>query len=216
MPSLWGSCASRRGLAGLNTASASRHAIKLPPHGCVPNAPLSERGGNDLQDCYAIAPSPWLSDRISCHTAARAHSELARLVAHPDRATLKALARFVWVLAVEKGEPAVWLMREFQPETTLAFLLCMKARVPLKNLFAGRLTEAHFASLIRRAGQLGGAPLHVAVVPSTRTFRNAMLARQRLGKVNVIGDWIPSEAELLIAMDSGIRVVFPAIPQSKR
>ncbi len=45
MPSLRGSCASRRGVALPGTASASRHAIKLPAHGCVPKASLSERGG---------------------------------------------------------------------------------------------------------------------------------------------------------------------------
>ena len=45
MPSLRGSCASRRGLAGSGAAPASRRAMKLPPHGCVRKAPLSERGG---------------------------------------------------------------------------------------------------------------------------------------------------------------------------
>lgn len=170
----------------------------------------------ELEVCYAIAPQPWLSDRISCHPAARAHSELARLGAHPHRATLKALARFVWVLTVEKCEPTVWLMREFQPETTIAFLLCMTVRLPLKNLFAGKWTLAHFASLGRRAKQLASAPLHVGAVPSTCTFRNALLARKRSGKVNAVCDWIPSKAELLIAKGSGMRVLFPAIPRPER
>ena len=123
------------------------------------------------------------------------------------------MARLVWDLAVEKCEPTVWLFRDLLPESSLAVLPCAASRVPLKGLFRATIAETKFNAMTRRAARLGAAPLHVGLAPSTDAFQDVlMLAGSGTGIVNAVCDWVPSTEELLIAKDSGLRVIFPDQP----
>ena len=180
----------------------------------APIGPSLQRAIGVIEECHGVAEKPWSAPWFWDDDGSRAQSELYHWDDHPDRATRKTLARLVWDLAVEKSEPTVWLFRDFLPESSLALLLCTAARVPLKGLFRATVTDTKFNAMARRAARLGAAPLHVGRTPSTDAFQEAlMLAGSGTGIVNAVCDWVPSTEELLIAKDSGLRVIFPDQPE---
>lgn len=187
----------------------------------LPIRPQLHQAINVLEGFYGLGSESWNVHRnvdgAPLNDSANIHEELLSMMESPEYDTFVVLARLVWELSVKKKESTVWFLRRFAPESSVIFLLCTHARVPLKKVLEADLTEAQFHHLTLASSLITFTKLQLCVTPTTESFKRMLdLASQRQGAQSAVCDWVPSAVELRAAKKSGLRVIAPDHPPKPR
>ena len=180
----------------------------------LPIRPQLHQAINVLEGFYGLGSASWNVHRnvdgAPLNGSAKIHEELLLMMESPEYDTFVVLARLVWELSVKKKESTVWFLRRFAPESSVIFLLCSHARVPLNKVLEADLTEAQFHHLTLASSRITFTKLHLCVTPTPESFKRMLdLASQRHGAQSAVCDWVPSAIELRAAKKSGLRVIAP-------
>ncbi len=187
----------------------------------LPIRPMLHQAIHGLKGFYGLGSESWNVHRnidgAPLNDSAKIHEELLSMTKSPEYLTFAALARLVWELSVDKKESTVWVLRRFAPETSVLFLLCSFATVPLNKVLEADLTEAQFHRLTCGFSRLTYTKLQLCVTPTTEAFTSMLdLASQRQGAQSALCDGVPSVVELRAAKKSGLRVIAPDHPPKAR
>ena len=187
----------------------------------LPIRPQLHQAINVLEGFYGLGSASWNVQRnvygAPLNHSAKIHEELLSMMESPEYDTLVVLVRLVWELSVDKKESTVWFLRRFAPESSVLFLLCAFARIPLNKILEADLTEAQFHHLTSAFSWLTYTKLHLCVTRTTESFKRMLdLASQRHGAQSAVCDWVPSAVELRAAKKTGLRMIFPDHPPKAR
>ncbi len=187
----------------------------------LPIRPMLHQAIHVMEGFYGLGSASWNVNRdvdgAPLNDSAKIHEELLSMMEAQEHDTFVVLARLLWELSVRKKESTVWFLRRFAPESSVIFLLCSSARVPLNKVLGADLTEAQFHHLTSAMAWLTHTQLQLCVTPTAEAFTRMLdLASQRQGARNVVCDWVPSVVELRAAQKSGLRVIAPDHPPKAR
>lgn len=109
-------------------------------------------------------------------------------------------SRIVWLTAVSRQLPAVWLTQNHSAINTVLNLLCHYASVSPEAMAAGMMWEHDFEGLMWSVGKIAGSPLRFCDINSSEDFREVVAGLARQGEFTyVLCDWYLSREEVEFA-----------------
>lgn len=182
----------------------------------LPIRPILHRAIRALETMRGLDDSAWSLDGDGEFPVTGRETllpeELLRLWDSPERTSLEALARVVWESAVCREEPTVWLLRNYSPEASMTFLLCVVTNIPLGRLLEGDLPEDQSHRVTSALASLTNGSLSISETPEDGSFGERLnFARWRQGAEIGVCDWILSPEELQTAQESRLQVFAPGM-----